>query len=152
MPRCEQAYNALWIVLGLGICLLSVRLTLWDESGPGNGFIPFVAGLLIGISGLGLLLAEWARRPAAAALPFLPNRPATVRILLILGGLCFMAASLTTLGFLLSAFLSLCFLLRAIEPQKWWVVVLVALISCAGGYGLFNTLLQVPLPRGLLGL
>ncbi len=68
-----------------------------------------------------------------------------------MGALCFMAMALSTLGFLLSAFLATCFLLRAIEPQKWWVVLVVASVSCVAAYGLFDGLLQVPLPKGLLG-
>lgn len=152
MRICEQAYNAFWILLGSASCIISVQLTLWDETGPGNGFIPFVTGLLIGVSGLTLFLVELCKQfSPGASQPFLPNRPATVRILLVLGGLCFIAVTLSHLGFLISAFLVLCCLLRAIEPQRWWVVLVIAVISCVAAYGLFSVLLQVPLPKGLLG-
>jgi hypothetical protein len=148
----EQIYNAFWILLSGAICVLSVQLTLWDASGPGGGFIPFLAGALIGATGLALFVLEFAkgirdRRPEA----FFPNSLAIRRILFVLGALCFMALTIAHLGFLISAFLAICFLLRAVEPQKWTTIVVIALASSLGSYYLFNGLLQVPLPAGILG-
>lgn len=147
----EQAYNLIWVLLGTSVCFLSGRLGLWDgSSGPGNGFIPFLSGLLIGCVGLTMFLLE-LRRPHPQQ-HLLPSRTAALRIALVLGGLCFVAVALSTLGFLISAFLTTAVLLRAIERQKWWVMVLIALVSCLAAYVLFDVLLQVPLPRGPFGL
>lgn len=148
----EQIFNAFWIFFGCAICVLSVQLTLWDSSGPGSGCIPFIAGILIGATGLVLFVLECARgsrdrRPEG----FFPNALAIRRILFILSALCFMALTVAHLGFLVSSFLAVCFLLGAIEPQKWTTTVVVALASSLGSYYLFKGLLQVPLPRGILG-
>lgn len=152
MRLSEQIYNAFWILFGSAICVLSVQLTLWDPSGPGSGFIPFVAGALIGTTGLVLSVLEFARRVRDRHPErFFPNRLVIRRILFVLGALCFMALTIAHLGFLVSAFLAICFLLRAIEPQKWTTILVVALASSLGSYYLFNGLLQVPLPKGILG-
>jgi len=147
----EQACNLTWVVLGAAVCLLSAQLGLWaGPTGPGNGFIPFLAGLLMGGVGAVMLLLE-LRRPSAEA-RLLPSRAAAWRIALVMGGLCFVALTLATLGFLISAFLTTLVLLRAVERQRWWAVALIALASCLAAYVLFDVLLQVPLPRGPFGL
>src|SRR6185295_15102615 len=62
------------------------------------------------------------------------------------------ALVLEWLGFLLSTFLLMVLLLRAIEAPKWSKVIVVALATAALSYGLFGWLLGVPLPAGVLGI
>ncbi len=62
------------------------------------------------------------------------------------------ALALERLGFLLTTFLLMISLLRAIEAQKWRKVVVVALATALISYAIFSWLLGVPLPAGLLGI
>ncbi len=62
------------------------------------------------------------------------------------------ALVLEWLGFLLSTFLLMVLLLRAIEAPKWSKVIVVALVTAALSYGIFSWLLGVPLPAGVLGI
>jgi putative tricarboxylic transport membrane protein len=62
------------------------------------------------------------------------------------------ALVLEWLGFLLSTFVLMILLLRAIEAPKWSKVIVVALVTAALSYGLFGWLLGVPLPAGVLGI
>ncbi len=154
MNLYEQIYNVVWILLGMGICTESIRLRLWDaSSGPGSGFIPFLAGLFIGATGL--LLFAWEvgkgseKKPRE---PFWQDPLATKRIFYILAGLCAMALLIPTLGFLITSFLITSFMLRVIEPQKWIAVLAISLASCLTVYYFFSYLLQVSLPTGFLGI
>lgn len=61
------------------------------------------------------------------------------------------ALVLEWLGFLLSTFLLMVLLLRAIEAPRWSKVFTVALLTALAAYGLFAWLLGVPLPAGILG-
>ena len=61
------------------------------------------------------------------------------------------ALVLERLGFLLSTFLLMMLLLRAIEAPRWPKVFMVALVTALASYGLFAWLLGVPLPAGVLG-
>ena len=54
MNRHEQALNLLWVLLGSASCAYSVGLGLWARSKPGSGLVPFLAGVIIGIVGLGV--------------------------------------------------------------------------------------------------
>jgi len=154
MNLYEQIYNVVWILLGIGILTESIRLKLWDaSSGPGSGFIPFLAGLSIGAIGLLLFLWEVGKGSEKKARePFWQDPIATKRIFYIIGGLCAMALLIPTLGFLLTSILMTTFMLRVVNPQKWAAVILTSLASCFAVYYLFSYLLQVSLPTGFLGI
>jgi hypothetical protein len=154
MNLYEQIYNVVWVLLGIGICTESFRLKLGDaSSGPGSGFIPFLAGLFIGAIGFLLFLGEVRKGPGKKPREqFWQDPLATRRILYILIGLCAMALLIPILGFLLTSILITTFMLRVIEPQKWAAVILTSLASCLAVYFLFSYFLQVSLPRGFLGI
>ena len=153
MRSYEQVYNLIWILLAIGICTESIRLQLWDPtSGPVAGFIPFLAGILIGVSGFLMFISGWSRRPKKDQRErFWPDVTGTKRILYILAGLCAMAFLMPILGFLITSIIIIAFMLRVIEPQKWTVVISTSLGCCFLVYWLFNHLLQVSLPKGFLG-
>ena len=150
----EQVYNVIWVLLGIGICVESIRLKIWDfPSGPGGGFIPFLAGLIIAGMGFSLLIQEFSKgRKRKSPEPFWQDPRAIRRIGYILGGLSAMAIFMPILGFLLTSILITIFMLQVIEPQKWLAVIAISLASCFLVYWLFFSLLQVSLPKGLLGV
>ena len=153
MRSYEQVYNLFWIFLAVGIGVESLRLKIWDSSsGPIAGFIPFLAGVLIGISGLLMFLSGWSKKSEKDGRErFWPDRAGTRRIVSILAGLCAMAYLLPILGFLITSIIITAFMLRVIEPQKWVTVISTSLGCCVLVYWLFNYFLQVSLPKGLLG-
>jgi putative tricarboxylic transport membrane protein len=59
---------------------------------------------------------------------------------------------LESLGYILATFLLMFFFFRAIEPQKWVVVILGSVITSFITYFLFKVWLQVQLPAGVWGL
>ena len=81
----------------------------------------------------------------------IPDRAAFIRVALTLGGMLVSAALFEYLGFVLTVFFLILFLMRAIQPQKWIVAVLYALLSAFGSFVLFKVLLNTTLPRGFLG-
>lgn len=58
---------------------------------------------------------------------------------------------LESLGYLLSTFLLMAFLLYSIEVKQWYLVVLAASASSFLSYALFALWLDVRLPKGVLG-
>jgi hypothetical protein len=56
------------------------------------------------------------------------------------------------LGFLLSTMLFIGFLLRAIAPQRWPVVIGMAILTALVCYGIFEWWLKAQLPKGFLGI
>jgi hypothetical protein len=58
---------------------------------------------------------------------------------------------LKTLGFALCTALFVGFLLRAVEPQKWWAVFGWGIGTALGCHLIFDVWLQAHLPRGIFG-
>jgi putative tricarboxylic transport membrane protein len=142
--------NVFWIVLALGICAGALQLGLWSPAGPGSGFMPFLAGLLIGLVGVGRLVAAWSRETTRAA-RFWEDPAAARRVVAVVLALCTMAAVMPILGFLLTAMLVMAFLLRLTAETRLVTVIVLAIVSSLSVYWLFQSVLGVRLPKGLVG-
>jgi hypothetical protein len=71
---------------------------------------------------------------------------------LTLGALLALLLLMKPLGFTLATVLFVGFLLRAIVPQRWPVVILVTLLTAAISFLVFEVWLQAQLPRGPWGI
>ena len=151
MKRANLVAATGLLVLAGFLLFESRQLSFGTFRVPHTGFFPkILVGLLLllSLSCLAQTLrgAEAKRRAA--------NIPAEgwFRIGATLATLVGYAVVLEWLGFLLSTFLLMVLLLRAIEAPKWSKVILVALTTALVSYILFAWLLGVPLPAGLLGI
>ena len=150
----EQAYNLFWIAFGIGICIQSIRFQLWGPAGPGSGFIPFLAGLFSGIMGVVLFWGELSKSKGAERKKetYWENPAGRNRVFCLLGSLCIMAILMSRLGFLPTSIFISILMIRVIEPKRTWIaVVITSFVVCFSLYFLFRSLMQVNLPRGILG-
>ena len=123
---------------------------------PGPGFLPFICGIaLIGISLMVLIVAlgkdKNKNREEAGLEKFFPERESGRRVAFALTAPILYAIVLPYLGFLLTTFVFMLFMLRLMEPQKWYKVFLVSFFTALLAYLLFGAL-EVQLPRGILGI
>jgi hypothetical protein len=133
MRAASLISNATWVLLGLAVCVYAVRLRLWDSAGPASGFLPFLAGLVVGIAGLVLLIREWAGRPVGRSPRFWRDAAGRTRVALVI------------------VVLVMTFLLGMTERRRLGSSIALAAASSVFIYWLFASLLQVRLPPGLLG-
>lgn len=144
--RVEKALNLFWIVLGIAIASLAPRYSLFDASGPGGGFLPFVTGAIITLCGLSLLLFS-----GGATSPNWPDASVWARMAAIIVGLAAIAIVMPYLGFILTVIPVMLVLMQAVERQSWITAVTVSVVSTIIVYFLFTRVLGTALPRGLLG-
>ena len=90
-------------------------------------------------------------RKAPKAKPF-PSRDSLKRVLTALLALFGYGIVLGYIGFLLTTFFFMIFLLRLIEPQKWLTALAVAILTPVACYGIFEIWLGIHLPKGFLGI
>jgi apolipoprotein N-acyltransferase len=83
--------------------------------------------------------------------PFWHDAAGRRRVALVIVALVAMALLMPTLGFLVAAFLVMTFLLGLTEHRRLGSSIVLAAASSVFIYWLFASLLQVRLPRGLLG-
>lgn len=147
----DQIFNGFWILFGIGICAQSVRHQLWGPGGPGSGFIPFLTGVMIAGVGIVLFVEEGRKASKEPSGRFWENSLAPKRVLYLVGSLCLMALLMLKLGFLLTSILITGLMIRVMEPRRWVVIILTSTLSCLVIYGLFQFVMQIRLPKGLLG-
>ena len=73
------------------------------------------------------------------------------KALIVVVSLLAYALLMKPLGFFLCTLLFIGFLLRAVVPQKWVVVIMGAILTAMGTYGLFEIWLKAQLPKGPWG-
>jgi putative tricarboxylic transport membrane protein len=138
------------------ICLIwgwqSVQLSLMDRLGPGPGFFPFWLSLIGAVLSAIVLGQVTFARGEGAAVGLIPRGAAAWRIVAILVAVAVAAALMDWLGFRLAMLVFNAGLLLALGEQRWWAIVLFALGGSFGVYYVFNNLLDVVLPVGVLGL
>jgi putative tricarboxylic transport membrane protein len=139
-----------WLIFGILICFGSLRLNLGNFRNPGPGFLPFITGAIL--TGLSILVFLHSRRTGEARgepKPFLANRQKAMKAIWTLTALLAYAVGMDYLGFLVSTTLFIAFLLGAVEPQKWYVVMFGSILSSVASYTIFEILLKSPLPKGI---
>ena len=133
-----------FLAIGIAFAMSSIKLKIGVPTEPQPGFFPFFDGIiLIALSGL-LLVQAWrgkaGERPAFGKV----GGPAIVVLTLIL-----YVATLEALGYVITTAILAASVLKVMET-KLRVLVPVSLILAVASYLLFDRLLGVTLPRGLM--
>ncbi len=154
MKNRDLIGSLFWIGVGFFFCGGALMYGLMEEGVPGPGLLPLIAGTALILLGIGVLVPA-LRKKGKAKSPgekFFPERDSLKKVFLAVVALWVYGMALEYLGFLLVTFLFMFFLLKFIEPQRWSVVLAVSILTAAASYILFQSLLKVQLPKGILGI
>ena len=149
MKKTDLTSGIILMMLSLVMLLEARKLEIGTLNVPKEGLLPFVLAILLFVLSAVLisksLNVKNERSPSDKEL----GNWNLKRIGSIAGLLGF-AFFFERLGYAVSAFGFLVFLLGVIERQKWWVVLTVALLTTLCSYLMLGSLLDSPLPRGIL--
>ncbi len=140
--------DGLWLILGVAVCVESWSLKIGALKSPGPGFLPFWAGLLLGVFSLISLVRTAVTEKVEE--PSVWTGVNVLKLALVILALVLYVALLNTLGFFICTLLLLIFLFRTVEPYPWHIVLLASVLSLAAVYVLFVLLMDVRLPSGIL--
>ncbi len=137
--------------MAAGICCGSVRLSLGEYHKPGPGFFPFLLGSALGIISVLIFFQSFRKITGDEKESFWPNPQRSLKMTYILIALILYALGMNYLGFPLSTLIFLGFLLKAVEPQRWSVVLSGSILGTIFFYAVFQYWLDIPFPSGILG-
>jgi putative tricarboxylic transport membrane protein len=141
------------LLLGVVATVESWRLVVGEVGKPGAGFFPFYLALGLALTSFALVVRSFLSRAAEkGSAPGPIDARAIGKIAWIMSGLFFYAYAFEKIGFLLSTFLVMVFLFRAVAAFDWRLTLGGASASAFLSYLLFKVWLQVQLPAGPWGL
>jgi len=137
-----------WAIIG------GVKLHLGKVSEPQPGFFPFWGGVVLVVLS-GILLLQSRAGPCKAGKAGKAGKRAESfgaiwRPMIMIIGLIAYVALLNTLGYLIATLVLSILLLRVLGAKRVWALALAALCISLGSYVLFDRLLNVTLPAGIL--
>jgi putative tricarboxylic transport membrane protein len=145
MSKADRWTGLFFTLFSIYICIESLRLKLGTFHRPGPGFLPFYAGIILGVLSLALVSLGFLRHPKEGS-----SWENWGRILLVILAIFGFTLLLEKLGFLPSTFLFICFIFRVVERRGWGFSLVVALLVALASYVVFDVLLKAQLPVGLL--
>jgi putative tricarboxylic transport membrane protein len=152
MKKTFLINDIFWMTLALFACLGGLKLGFGTFHQPQAGFMPFLAGLLLGLLALvdliSGLLTRWKREKGDKEIW---SEIGWGKITITLAVLFIYTALFSPLGFIIGTILLLLFLFRLMEPRRWWIVLIASLVTTGLFYIGFKIGLDSQLPRGLLG-
>jgi putative tricarboxylic transport membrane protein len=143
-----------WLVIGIYVAISAYRLGLGTFNQPGPGFIFFMASILLVILSVIDLCNTFvgqSKRETQGEETLVWSGLRWQKVLLVFMGMVIYIYLFKFLGFLVSTFLLMIYLFKAVEPTRWWISILSSLITISISYGIFSLWLNVPFPTGILG-
>jgi putative tricarboxylic transport membrane protein len=151
MKRLNLIKGIVLLIFSLIVCYESNHLSLWSGRKPGPGLFPLFLGILLGILSLVFIIVKGFKQNKEA-IPLWTSRGNRNRILLTFGTLIIYAIVLPFFGFLVSTFFLLFFLLGLSYSGKWIVLGISSFLISFAFYIIFQILLKIQLPHGILGI
>ena len=154
MKAYDRGSSLFGLLLSISILIESLRLGIGTVHNPGTGFFAFGASGLLGILSLILFLKTLFIKGPVKVKPFFFGT-LWKRALLVLIALLIYSKLMPSIGYLISTFLLMVFLLCILESNRmrWflWSLIISFLITIISYY-VFSILLNLQFPAGLFGL
>ena len=153
MRTYEIISTLFFMALGVWVAIGGWRLQFGEWKNPGPGFIPVLSGILIFLlSALWLVMTLVKKWGMGERKIFFSEPGSSLKVILSVLALVFYAILLDRVGFMISTFVLLIFLFRAIEPQSWKISIAMAFIVTFFCVFCFQVWLQVQFPEGLFSI
>lgn len=150
MNKKDFYTGLLFLILTGAIFVLILRSpAIQVSSGPGPFFFPTIAALLLGSLSLTLLIR--GARQAESGSPAIRGKLILGRVIWIIAWCAIYGATIELLGYLLSTGIVTFALLAYFNRRGWVFNIILSVATPVSIFILFDILLKVSLPRGILG-
>jgi putative tricarboxylic transport membrane protein len=147
MTRVHQAFCLIIIAFTTWVMVEAFNLNYYTSLGPGPGFFPFWLALFMCGLTVAWFVQLWLHPLAGKAREFVPSGAACTRIAALIISTAVFGLLVEPLGFSITMFFFLLFLLVALGRQSAVVTSTVSIIGSFGLYYLFTQYLNVHLPE-----
>ncbi len=141
-----------WLLMGTFVAVHACQLGLGRLYAPGPGFIFFLAACLLILLSAFHLAHPFQTKKEGDETASVWSGVRWKKIFLVLIAVSIYVAVFNTTGFILSTFLLMLILFKAVEPTRWWIALSSSIVTTVAAYVLFKLWLGVPFPAGILGV
>jgi hypothetical protein len=153
LNRDELIGGTLIFLFGAVTAYFSLKISLGTFRAAGSGLFPLGLGiLLMGLSIVLLIKAYIQGKPVRKNKPLSEVPRSVKQVILFMGAITLATLLFKQLGYPLMWFLLLFALLRILGVRRWAYNLSLSLLTATGAYFLFVLWLQIPLPKGWIGL
>ena len=153
MKRDETIVGAVIFLFGGITVLLSLRMPIGTFRAAGTGMFPLILGILLMIlSGAFILKIFFQGREGQVKKASIESSTSPIQLILFLGTMALATLFLNRLGYPLTSFLLLVALLRILGVKRWGLNILISVVTAVGSYFLFVQWLNIPMPKGWIGI
>lgn len=145
----DRIAGLIFLIVSASVMVESARLSFGDIRNPGPGFVPFFLGLLMAILSI-FLFAVPEPRPGVEDL--WKARERAMNILYVFVALMIYLLAFKLIGFFIATFLLMTCLFKIAGEKGYRRGILISLVTMVVLYLFFYKLLNIPFPRGILGV
>jgi putative tricarboxylic transport membrane protein len=147
MKKNDRSISLILVVFGLYIAFEGYRLKLGTFHEPKPGFLIFWAGIVLTGLSIALFIQTFLSVGKENRTPW--KGVQWIKVVKLMAALIAFALVFKWMGFFLSTFLLLLFLLKGLEPQRWRVALAVSIITIVLCYLVFGVFLEFRFPAGI---
>jgi hypothetical protein len=131
--------------LGIGAVIGAIRLHVGSPTEPQPGFFPFLGGISLVVLSSIIFLKRGIGQSQRKVVFGDVGRPVLLLVVMIA-----LVAVLDSIGYVIGTFIASGLILRILNVKSWRVLLLTSLCLSIGTYILFDKLLGIELPVGIL--
>ena len=149
----EGGSSLFLFLIALMVLLGAAKLGLGTVGNPGPGFLPFLAAGVLGLCSGAHFLSNrvlTAQRSDGAMAKLWAGTKWRKVIYVVLGLLVY-SIFFEDVGFIVSTFFLMMFLLRVMEVKHWYTVLIGGVLVTFTSYLIFEKILMIGFPMGILG-
>jgi len=154
MNRDEIVVGIVIFLFGAVTAVLSLRMPIGTFRIAGTGMFPLFLGILLMILSVAFILKIFFQGKAAEVKkePSPESSESPLQMILFLGTMALATLFFNKLGYPLVSFLLMLSLLRILGIKRWGLNILISVVTAVGSYLLFVKWLDIPMPKGWIGL
>jgi hypothetical protein len=154
LNRDEAIVGVIIFLFGGVTVFLSLKMPIGTFRMAGTGMFPFCLGILLMILSGAFTLKiffqgkeEQIKKEAS-----IESSESPIQFILFLGTMVLATLFFNRLGYPLTSFLLMVALLKILGIKRWGLNILISVVTAVGSYFLFVKWLDIPMPKGWIGL
>jgi putative tricarboxylic transport membrane protein len=150
MAKFDKIASLIWFFFGLFIAIKASNIGIGSLPDPGPGFIFFLGGIFISCLSLIVFILAYGRKIQVDKKSISWEGIRWRKIIALNISLVIFVYLFEKIGYILTILFLMLYLFKGIEPQKWHIAIISAILTTLFVYLIFVSWLQCQLPKGFL--